>query len=161
MRPTLRGLLTGALGGAFGTAAMSGVMLAAQQAGLMHAQPPEAITAAALNATGVRPRNAQTQDVLAGLFHLAFGVGAGSVFGVRHRAGSMRVHPVIGGIAYATLVWAASYQGWVPALGIMPPASRDEPGRPPTMVLAHWVYGAVLGAVIGRGDHAANGEGEG
>ena len=76
----------------------------------------------------------------------AFGIGIGGVFGVMHRG--IRVHPVLGGIIFATLVWATSYQGWVPALGIMPPASRDEPGRPMTMVLAHWVYGAILGAVL-------------
>jgi hypothetical protein len=38
-----------------------------------------------------------------------------------------------------------SYEGWVPAAGIMPPAHRDRPSRSATMVVAHAVYGAVLG----------------
>jgi len=43
-----------------------------------------------------------------------------------------------------------SYMGWVPAVGLMPVATRDEPRRPVVMVLAHGVYGAVLGALVGR-----------
>jgi hypothetical protein len=50
----------------------------------------------------------------------------------------------------ALSVWALSYQGWVPALGILPPASRDQPGRQWTMVAAHVVYGVVLGAMERR-----------
>ena len=47
-------------------------------------------------------------------------------------------------------VWAVSYQGWVPALGILPKASEDRPARPAVMVAAHVVYGAVLGALEQR-----------
>jgi hypothetical protein len=31
-------------------------------------------------------------------------------------------------------------------LSIMPPPSRDEPGRPLAMIAAHAVFGAALGA---------------
>jgi len=54
----------------------------------------------------------------------------------------------------ASLVWFVSYQGWVPALGLLPPAHRDRPGRPATMLIAHWVYGATLGACLGRAGRA-------
>jgi hypothetical protein len=47
-------------------------------------------------------------------------------------------------------VWAVSYQGWIPALGILPKASEDRPARPAVMVTAHVVYGAVLGALEER-----------
>jgi hypothetical protein len=49
---------------------------------------------------------------------------------------------------YATGIWLVSYQGWVPALGIMPPASRDRRGRVATMLVAHWVYGAALRELV-------------
>ena len=42
-------------------------------------------------------------------------------------------------------VWIASYVGWVPAAGLMPRPSRDRPGRPTSMVLAHWIFGGTLG----------------
>ena len=51
------------------------------------------------------------------------------------------------GVLYATGIWLVSYQGWVPALGIMPPASGDRRGRVVTMLAAHWVYGAALGTL--------------
>lgn len=142
----------GAVGGAVGTAAMSGVMLVAQRAGVMGRQPPEAITAAALEAAGEHRQEPATRDALAGALHFAFGVGVGAVFGVLHGQlpARARRHPALSGAAYATLVWAVSYQGWVPALGILPPATRDAPGRPVTMLLAHWVYGATLGAIVAR-----------
>ncbi len=145
----------GARGGAVGTAAMSGVMLAAQRAGAMRRQPPEAITAAALDAAGEHRQDAATRDALAVALHFAFGAGVGALFGVLHAQLPARVrrHPALSGAAYATLIWAVSYQGWVPALGILPPATRDAPGRPATMLLAHWVYGATLGVVVARRGH--------
>ncbi len=92
---------------------------------------------------------------LAVALHFAFGAGVGALFGVLHAQLPARVrrHPALSGAAYATLVWAVSYQGWVPALGILPPATRDAPGRPATMLLAHWVYGATLGVVVARRGH--------
>ena len=150
MRRGWAAMSDGAVGGAVGTAAMSGVMLAARRAGAMTRQPPEAITAAALDAVGEHRQNATTRDALAVVLHFGFGVGVGALFGVLQGQlpAHVRRHPALSSMAYATLVWAVSYQGWVPALGILPPATRDEPGRPLTMLLAHWVYGATLGVVI-------------
>ena len=66
------------------------------------------------------------------------------------RAHAARRSAAIGasaGALYATGIWLVSYQGWVPALGIMPAASRDRRGRVATMLAAHWVYGAALGVL--------------
>ena len=52
------------------------------------------------------------------------------------------------GVVYGLGVWAVSYKGWIPALGILPPPERDQPGRPVIMVAAHVVYGLVLGALV-------------
>jgi hypothetical protein len=57
---------------------------------------------------------------------------------------------VLQGVAFGSGVWLVSYMGWVPWLQIMPPAHEDRPGRPQTMLAAHWVYGGVLGALSGR-----------
>jgi hypothetical protein len=45
-------------------------------------------------------------------------------------------------------VWLGSYAGWIPALDLLPPPDRDRRGRPPSMIVAHWVYGAALGASL-------------
>lgn len=55
---------------------------------------------------------------------------------------------VAAGMVFGAAVWFISYQGSVPALGIMAPPSRDRPGRPQAMLAAHLVHGAVLGALV-------------
>lgn len=43
--------------------------------------------------------------------------------------------------------WLVNYGGWIPVLGILPPPHRDRTDRQATMIVAHLVYGAVLGAL--------------
>jgi hypothetical protein len=54
------------------------------------------------------------------------------------------------GIGYGLGIYALSYQGWVPALGILPPPRRDRSDRQVTMAPAHVAYGAVLGRLTER-----------
>lgn len=50
------------------------------------------------------------------------------------------------GATYGFVVWNAGYEGWLPLLGILPPAHRDARGRAITMLVAPTVYGVALGA---------------
>src|SRR3546814_3671915 len=43
-------------------------------------------------------------------------------------------------------VWAASYFGWIPAMGVLSPAHRHPPARNALMIAAHLVWGAVTAA---------------
>jgi hypothetical protein len=149
VRRDLKAILDGTVGGAIGTAAMSALMLGAQKVGLMGKQPPEAITEAALDAGGAHHRDEKAENALATLLHFAFGMGVGALFGLLRRRMPPNAPAVMDGIVFASLVWVTSYEGWVPALGILPPASRDRPGRPQSMYLAHVLYGAVLGGYVG------------
>jgi hypothetical protein len=142
-------LATGAASGAVATVFMSAVMFAAKSAGLMGAMPPERITAHALDSLGIRRRDRTTQDVLSAISHVAFGAASGAVFALVERVPRLNIPAVPAGMLFGLMIWAVSYEGWVPALGIMPPAHRDRPGRPQAMLAGHLVYGAVLGALIG------------
>ena len=147
--------LGGAIAGLGATAVMSAAMLAARRAGLTPTLPPARIADAAINEATDRAAHPDERRVVATVAHLGFGAAAGALFGVIRHAAGVRgpVASVAGALAFANLVYFVSYQGWVPALRIMPPASRDDAGRVATMVVAHWVYGAVLGAlawVLGR-----------
>jgi hypothetical protein len=142
-------LIRGAVMGAVATVPMSLVMLGAKRAGLMGTQPPEKITARLLSKVGWR-RSKESQDLMATLLHLGFGAGAGAAFTILRRGLRLPVPAVLQGVAFGTGVWLVSYMGWVPWLEIMPPADEDRPGRPQTMLAAHWVYGGVLGALSGR-----------
>lgn len=150
MQRDLEAMVDGAIGGAAATVAMSAVMVAAEQRGWLGEHPPQLIAGAALDAVGLPAREERTRDMLAVAAHFGFGIASGALFGALHR----RLRPPIGaaphGTVYASLLWGLSYQGWIPALGIMPPPERDRPGRPTAMLLAHWVFGAVLGVVLDR-----------
>ncbi|MCA1723436.1 MAG: DUF1440 domain-containing protein, partial [Thermomicrobia bacterium] len=99
---------------------------------------------------GVHAPDEQDQDALATALHFGFGMGSGALFGLLHRRLPFRVPAALHGMFFASLIWVTSYQGWVPALGIMPPASEDRPDRPRVMFLVHLVYGAILGAIVAR-----------
>ena len=143
-------LVDGALGGVAGTATMSALMLAAQRAGLMGQQPPEKIAEAAVHRAGVRGLSGGQQNALAVAGHFGFGASMGMAFGLLHRRLGRRVPAVVGGGLFGVAVWAGAYRGVVPALGIMPHPETDRPGRPTSMVLAHVVWGATMGWVVGR-----------
>jgi hypothetical protein len=150
MQRDVKAILDGALGGAVGTVGMSGLMLAAGKTGLMGEQPPDKIAGAALDTAGVHARDEKEQDAAATLLHFGFGIGCGALFGLLHRRLPFHVPGALHGMFFAIVVWAASYQGWIPALGIMPPASKDRPDRQRVMFVAHLLYGALLGIVVER-----------
>ena len=148
---TLRSLLAGATAGAVATVAMSALMLAAKRIGVTGTLPPELIARQAVEAVAADPPADDQVDAVAAVAHIGFGAVAGAIFELlMTRAHATRHSAAIGasaGALYATGIWLVSYQGWVPALGIMPAASRDRRGRVATMLAAHWVYGAALGVL--------------
>jgi uncharacterized protein DUF6789 len=145
-------LARGAVAGSVATVVMSAVMVVAQRLGLMGRQPPSRIADAALDSAGDgRPSRTATK-LLAVAGHFAFGGTCGAGYTLAADAVDREPGPISGG-AFGLLIWAISYAGWLPGLGIMPPPSKDRPGRPTAMVLAHLVYGATLGMLTRRRTH--------
>jgi hypothetical protein len=137
----------GGLDGLGATLAMSGVMYGARRAGWLGTPPPAAITERALHAIGAHGAARRGTPALAWGAHLAFGAACGALYGAAARAPRSWARAAVEGAAYGAAIWLVSYAGWVPALSILPPPHRDRPGRPPAMVAAHLVFGAVLGAL--------------
>jgi hypothetical protein len=135
--------------GALATVGMSVLMFAARRAGVLGRMPPERITSHFLDRFHVRRRK-QTQDLLAAILHIGFGAAAGAAFGVACPRVRAPLPGLLQGLLFGTAVWTVSYFGWVPALGIMPPPPRDRPGRPETMLAAHWIYGGMLALLTER-----------
>ena len=78
--------------------------------------------------------------------HFGFGAVAGSLYS---GLGFDKRKPAVAGPAFGIAVWTASYLGWVPALGLMPPATRQPAERNAMMIGAHFVWGAALaGAAV-------------
>jgi len=149
LRQGATAVVDGAIGGGLATIAMSLVMLGARRVGLVDELPPDRMAAVALDAADQRVRTGRAREALAVVLHVGFGVATGVLFGILYRRLRLPVPALPQGVVYGSLVWLISYMGWVPALGLMPAATRDGPRRPVVMVLAHGVYGAVLGALVG------------
>jgi len=101
---------------------------------------PREITDRALGAA-----NETSRRVFTVLSHFGFGTSNAALFPVLARAAGLP--PVAGGIGYGLAVWAGSYLGWLPAVGLHPPATRDSPRRQAVMIAAHVVWGAALGGM--------------
>jgi hypothetical protein len=142
-------VLEGAAAGALATIAMSAAMFGFRRLGLMGEMPPEKITSGVLDRLGVR-RSRIAQDLLASANHVAFGAGGGATFGLVRRwvPSSIPTPPL--GVVFASAIWAVSYAGLAPILGLMPPPQKDRVGRPLSMIAAHLVYGTVLAFLVDR-----------
>jgi hypothetical protein len=133
-------LAGGAVAGATATVAMTVCMVAAERLRIMPGQPPRMVVDRFI--PDLEDRKA---DRTAILLHLAYGAAAGAA--LRAATGARAVGPRAG-IAYAIALWAAGYEGWVPAVGVLPPAHRDHRGRVAAMLAAHVVYGWTLSGLL-------------
>jgi uncharacterized membrane protein YagU involved in acid resistance len=141
-------LVRGAGAGLAATLAMSAWMLVAQRAGWLSQQPPERITHESIRrATGARPSGG-TLDLLTSIVHAVIGMGMGSFFAVV--APRRLAAPVLSGLgaAYGLAIWIANYGHVLPELGLMPRPTDDERRRPQAMIVAHLIFGSVLGATV-------------
>ena len=71
--------------------------------------------------------------------HFAYGALSGAALAAIDRKPTIK-----SGIAGGIGVWAASYFGWIPALGILKPASRHPGERNKLMILAHIMWGSAF-----------------
>jgi len=131
-------LAGGAGAGMVGTVAMSLPMLAARRLGLTPTLPPEVIVA---RTTHLEAGSGRDTVTVAG--HLGFGAVCGALLALVPSVRGSRPVSVATGVGAGLTIWAASYAGWIPALGLLPPPERDHPGRRRTMVASHVVFGAA------------------
>lgn len=148
---------SGLLAGLVATAPMTAVMLAGH-ARLprreRYALPPEEITVALADEAGL---DAVVEDpvgrlaaTLAG--HFGYGAAAGLAYALS--AARLRAHPALKGAGFGLLVWVGSYLGWLPAVGILTPATEHPPRRTLLMVAAHLAWGSATGVLVDRAGHA-------
>lgn len=147
MHDLARKSIEGAAAGTAATGVMTAAMFAAQRAGLMGQLPPRKITAAALDAAGIS-RTPDEEKAATAFTHFGFGATCGALFAFLGRRDKPLSRAITEGVLFGSAVWTISYVGWVPALRIMPPPNRDRHGRPTSMVIAHWIYGGVLAAIL-------------
>ncbi|MDP2358896.1 MAG: hypothetical protein Q8M31_22955 [Beijerinckiaceae bacterium] len=71
--------------------------------------------------------------------HFGYGAAAGAILGV------LAPRPtLVQGAGFGLAIWAGSYFGWIPATGLLKPASDHPRARNSLMLAAHAVWGCSL-----------------
>ena len=144
-------ILLGALAGLAATAPMTLAMK------LMHEQlpreeryplPPRQVTEGMAEKAGVNEAlDEEEREAATWVSHFAYGTACGALYGALsgERVDS---RPVLAGVGFGVAVWAGSYLGWLPAAGILSPATEHPARRNALMIAAHVVWGATTGAAL-------------
>jgi len=137
-------LLLGALGGLVATGPMSVAMI------LLHRQlprkdrhplPPREISVKAAHKV-THDLDGQTKSLLTVANHFAYGAAAGTVYSLT--TGAAPGHAVRKGVLFGLAVWAVSYLGILPGLGVLKPATQISAPRNALMIAVHLVWGLCL-----------------
>jgi uncharacterized membrane protein YagU involved in acid resistance len=149
---TTKMLLAGALAGLAATAPMTLAMevlhrqLPARQ---RHPLPPRKITIRAARRAGIaRELNESQRLGLTLAAHLGYGTTVGALYGPL--AQRVSGPAAVKGMGYGLIVWAVSYLGLLPVLGLIRPATQHAARRNALMIAAHLVWGATLGLLTER-----------
>lgn len=78
--------------------------------------------------------------------HFAYGSTVGVAYAFLMR--QVPVAPALKGSLFGLTVWAASYLGWLPAAGIMAPATQHPARRNALMIVAHIIWGSATGILV-------------
>jgi putative membrane protein len=109
--------------------------------------PPRLITEEIAERVGLD--DTMSEDQLVGLTifsHFGYGALFGAVYALFEER--MPLHSSLKGALTGLAIWIGSYLGWLPALGILRPATRHPWRRNLMMVLAHFIWGITLGEVV-------------
>ncbi|HEX8190206.1 MAG TPA: DUF6789 family protein [Pyrinomonadaceae bacterium] len=146
-------ILLGALAGLAATGPMTLAMK------LMHEQlprgeryplPPRQVTEGLAEKAGVNEHlGEEGREAATWASHFAYGATCGALYGAVS-GGRADSHPALAGVGFGLAVWAGSYLGWLPAAGIISPATEHPARRNALMIAAHVVWGAGVGAALGR-----------
>lgn len=132
-------LLLGAIAGIAGTVAMTAAMnrlYSRLPRSDQYPLPPREIT----ERLAPIERDDAIMDAATAAHH-GYGAAAGALLAAAQPVMTARFGSTAG-----IAVWAASYFGWIPAMGVLRPAHRHPPARNALMIAAHLVWGAVTAA---------------
>ncbi|HET7320893.1 MAG TPA: hypothetical protein VFI96_00185 [Longimicrobiaceae bacterium] len=143
-------ILTGAAAGLAGTLLMQQIRRLSQQLSVpeppMREEPGKYMVEHAESTLPGRAREkvpAAAERAAARSLALGYGTTFGLLYGsFRPTAGNW----VTGGAALGLATWAAGYVGWLPALGLMPPLTEQEPAQVAVPVVEHVLFGLATAA---------------
>jgi uncharacterized membrane protein YagU involved in acid resistance len=147
----MNGMLIGAAAGAAATVPMTMVMEALHErleGEPAKPLPPREVAEGMAAQGGVHHKlSEQDKQDLTLAAHFGYGAGCGALYGLI--APRSTPASVLAGMAFGLGVWAGSYLGLLPAMGLRHHARHDPPERSGLMIAAHLVWGAAAGAIVG------------
>ena len=147
----------GTLAGAAATVPMTALLTALHKAMPPQEQyplPPAEIVGEMAEESGLRQALTPAQEhALAVACHYGYGAAGGALYGALTPAGASSP---LRGTAFGLAVWATSYLGWLPVLGILRPATEHPPRRTALMIAAHLVWGLALAALVKVSSHPSD-----
>jgi Protein of unknown function (DUF1440) len=140
----------GALAGLVATVPMTVAMIGLQRLLPRHLRyplPPEQVTLRVIKDKGAFSHLDDPERTIAtGMLHFGIGALGGACYSVAAKL--IPAPSVPRGIGFGLLVWLTGYMGWLPALGILQPATKHPAPRNALMITAHVVWGTVTGLVF-------------
>ena len=138
-------VLAGAASGAGATLVLSGLRGVWKRVGLVFDTAPTQVVDRAEEIFATGGFSPGTHRFLAAVAHVAYGVGAGTAFGlVRRRSGGAGEEAAVGS-SLGILAWGAGWASWLPLAGVHSPPWEQRSPKVLLPVLDHAVYGAVWG----------------
>jgi hypothetical protein len=142
-------MLAGALGGAVGTFALSGLRELFSKMGLVFETAPMQVVDRAQEVGLVDDWSPRALSILTVAAHFAYGVGAGTALGLlRRESGGLSQEAAVGS-AMGVLAWGAGWSTWLPLTGVHSPPWEQRSARVLLPVIDHAVYGAIWGIIYG------------
>lgn len=146
-------ILLGALAGLAATGPMTLAMK------LMHEQlpreeryplPPRQVTEGLAEKAGLNQQlGEEEREAATWVSHFAYGATCGALYGAVSGE-KVDEHALLAGVGFGLAVWAGSYLAWLPAAGIIAPATEHPARRTALMIAAHAVWGATTAVGVER-----------
>ena len=135
----------GAFSGLGGTIVLSGLREAWSRMGLVSETAPMQVVERAEELGLVEDWSPRALQLLTVAAHVAYGVGAGTAFGLLRRERDGAAQEAAVGSALGVLVWGAGWSSWLPLTGVHSPPWEQRSAKVLLPVLDHAVYGAAWG----------------
>ena len=143
-------LMLGALAGLAATLPMTAAMKLMHRRlprGERYPLPPRQVTMRLTEKAGLREQlDEGERKALTVAGHFAYGAVVGALYAPL--AHYVPLAPPLAGATYGLVVWAGSYLGWLPAAGLISPATEHPTRRNALMIAAHLVWGGAAGALM-------------
>ncbi len=148
VRP-LQALLQGGIAGFVATGPMSIFMLATKRflpKRHQYVLPPEIITEDLAERLNMKwHMNKMEVEAATVVSHFGYGTAMGSLYGASGK--KLPLPSPVKGLLFGLIVWAASYLGLLPLIGMLESGQREQGRRNLLMIAVHVVWGVTLGLV--------------